>query len=113
MDVDLVFDVRFLPNPYYLDSLRNLLGTDKEVFNYVINNPVANIFIEKVDDLLEFLIPYYIKEGKPQLVIGIGCTGGQHRSVAIAEKLKELLEKNHSVIIKHRDIHKDNIGDDF
>ena len=59
LDVDLVFDVRFLPNPYYLDSLRNLLGTDKEVFNYVINNPVANIFIEKVDDLLEFLIPYY------------------------------------------------------
>ena len=113
LDVDLVFDVRFLPNPYYLDSLRNLLGTDKEVFNYVINNQFANIFIEKVDDLLEFLIPYYIKEGKPQLVIGIGCTGGQHRSVAIAEKLKELLEKNHSVIIKHRDIHKDNIGDDF
>ncbi len=113
LDVDLVFDVRFLPNPYYLDSLRPLSGTDAEVYNYVINNPVTKIFIEKVDDLLEFLIPYYIKEGKPQLVIGIGCTGGQHRSVAIAEKLKDLLKKNHSVIIKHRDIHKDSIGDDF
>ncbi|HHY14055.1 MAG TPA: RNase adapter RapZ [Thermoanaerobacterales bacterium] len=113
LDVDLLFDVRFLPNPYYVEELKKLTGTDLEVFNYVINNPISKIFIEKLKDLLDFLIPYYIKEGKPQLVIGIGCTGGQHRSVAIAEKLKMFFEKNHSVTTNHRDIHKDNTGDDF
>jgi RNase adapter protein RapZ len=107
-DADLVFDVRFIPNPYYLPELRKLTGNDKEVQDYVLQWDEAKDFIPKLEDMLDFLIPNYIKEGKNQLVIAIGCTGGKHRSVTVSNKLYSLLhEKKHSVNIQHRDIHKD------
>ena len=86
-DADLVFDVRFLPNPYYVDELRPMSGNDPEVRDYVMGNEKAGEFLDKLTDLLEFLIPNYIIEGKTQLVIGIGCTGGKHRSVTLANAL--------------------------
>ena len=93
-DADLVFDVRFLPNPYYVDELRPMSGNDPEVRDYVMGNEKAGEFLDKLTDLLEFLIPNYIIEGKTQLVIGIGCTGGKHRSVVSTEMLyQHLLEK--------------------
>jgi UPF0042 nucleotide-binding protein len=111
LDSDLVFDVRFLPNPYYINSLKDHTGQDEDVRNYVLKWPQANEFLKKLEDLVEFLIPNYIEEGKSQLVISIGCTGGKHRSVTIAEALyKYLIEKNHRAIIHHRDIEKDNRG---
>ena len=107
-DADLVFDVRFIPNPYYIDSMRKLTGKNESVQKYVLEIPETGIFLEKLVDMLEFLIPHYKKEGKSQLVIGIGCTGGRHRSVAIAEALyRALMEKQHRVVIDHRDIEKD------
>ena len=110
-DADLVFDVRFLPNPYYLEDLRPLSGNDKAVRDYVMNNDKAKEFLEKLVDMIEFLIPNYILEGKTQLVIGIGCTGGKHRSVTLANELYEVLERsdNYGVRIEHRDIGKDAI----
>lgn len=109
MDCDLVFDVRFIPNPYYIPSMRKLTGRNEIVRNYVLNNEQTITFFEKLEDLLSFLIPNYIKEGKSQLVIGVGCTGGRHRSVAIAELLHNTLtDKQYSVIIDHRDIQRDN-----
>ncbi|CDF58449.1 RNase adapter RapZ [Thermobrachium celere] len=112
LDCDLVFDVRFIPNPYYIDELKRLSGNDKAVFDYVFKWDETNKFVEKTTELLEFLIPNYIKEGKSQLVIGIGCTGGRHRSVAIANKIYENLKNNnHTVLISHRDITKDIAGD--
>jgi len=108
IDCDLVFDVRFLPNPFYIESMKNLTGENDTVIDYVLGCKEAKVFLEKLIDLIEFLIPNYIKEGKSQLVIGIGCTGGKHRSVVIANYLYgNLLEKQHSVIIDHRDIDKD------
>lgn len=105
LDSDLVFDVRFLPNPYYIESLKKLSGNDREVREYVMKWPEAIIFSDKLIDMIEYLIPYYIKEGKTQLVIAIGCTGGRHRSVTIANLLsKTLKEKEHRVITDHRDI---------
>ena len=93
-DVDLVFDVRFLPNPYYDLSLRPLTGNDRPIQEFVMKHEESRVFLEKLEDMLKFLIPNYIKEGKYNLVIGIGCTGGKHRSVtitnALAEKLKQL-----------------------
>lgn len=86
-DADLVFDVRFLPNPFYIDELKYKTGNDKEVQDYVMGFPEASVFINKLADMVEFLIPNYIKEGKYQLVIGIGCTGGKHRSVTLANHL--------------------------
>lgn len=86
-DADLVFDVRFLPNPYYIDELKQKTGNDKEVQDYVMQFPEAGIFLDKLTDMLDFLIPNYIKEGKYQLVVAIGCTGGQHRSVTLANEL--------------------------
>lgn len=86
-DADLVFDVRFLPNPYYVDELKQKTGNDKEVQDYVMQFPEAVEFLDKLEDMLTFLIPNYIKEGKYQLVIAIGCTGGQHRSVTLANEL--------------------------
>ncbi len=86
-DADLVFDVRFLPNPYYIDELKQKTGNDKEVQDYVMQFPEAGIFLDKLTDMLDFLIPNYIKEGKYQLVVAIGCTGGQHRSVTLAGEL--------------------------
>jgi UPF0042 nucleotide-binding protein len=109
IDCDLVFDVRFLPNPYYIPSMRKLTGKNEKVSNYVLNNEETITFFEKLVDLLDFLLPNYIKEGKSQLVIGIGCTGGRHRSVAIAELLHNtLVDKQYSAIIGHRDIERDN-----
>ena len=110
-DADLVFDVRFLPNPYYIEELRPMSGNDQAVRDYVMNNEVAKQFLTKLTDMVEFLIPNYISEGKTQLVIGIGCTGGKHRSVTLANELYEALEKTESygVRIEHRDIGKDAI----
>lgn len=110
-DADLVFDVRFLPNPYYIEELRPKSGNDKEVRDYVMSNGKADEFLEKLTDMVEFLIPNYIAEGKTQLVIGIGCTGGKHRSVTLANALYEALGKTESygVRIEHRDIGKDAI----
>ncbi len=110
-DADLVFDVRFLPNPYYIEELRPKSGNDKEVRDYVMDNDKAGEFLEKLSDMVEFLIPNYIAEGKTQLVIGIGCTGGKHRSVTLANELYKVLEKaeNYGVRIEHRDIEKDAI----
>jgi len=105
LDADLIFDVRFIPNPYYIPELKNHTGLVEDVKSYVFKWPQTNIFISKVVDMLEFLIPYYIQEGKTQLVIGIGCTGGHHRSVAISERIGEIMKSNgHRVIISHRDI---------
>ena len=108
-DADLVFDVRFLPNPYYIEELRPHSGNDRQVRDYVMDNKKAEIFLEKMTDLVEFLIPNYVQEGKTQLVIGIGCTGGKHRSVTLANELFEILSKNenYGIRIEHRDIGKD------
>jgi UPF0042 nucleotide-binding protein len=108
LDGDLVYDVRFIPNPFYIPELKQLSGKTEDVTNYVFKWPQTNIFITKVIDMLEYLIPYYIEEGKTQLVVGIGCTGGYHRSVAIAERIGEILKENgQRVIVIHRDL-KDN-----
>lgn len=111
-DADLVFDVRFLPNPYYIDELRPLSGNDKEVRDYVMDNEVSREFLEKLSDMVQFLIPHYVKEGKHQLVIAIGCTGGKHRSVTLANKLFERLseqDENYGLKKEHRDLEKDAI----
>lgn len=109
-DSDLVFDVRFLPNPYYDLELRPLTGNDEPVQKYVMNCDEAHTFLDKFDDMLQFLIPNYIKEGKNQLVISIGCTGGKHRSVTIANNVYTRLSKSpYTVRIVHRDIAKDAI----
>jgi len=107
LDADLIMDVRFLPNPFYIQELKPLSGSDQPVYDYVFNFDVTKKFTEKFLELIEFLIPYYQKEGKTNLVIAIGCTGGQHRSVAIANFLaKTLLEKNYEVYLRHRDLEK-------
>ncbi len=105
-DADLVFDVRFLPNPFYIDELKHKTGNDTEVQDYVMNFPEAAVFLEKLTGMLDFLIPNYIKEGKHQLVIGIGCTGGKHRSVTLANELYAGMKDhgNYGVKLYHRDI---------
>jgi len=104
LDADLVFDVRFLPNPFYVEELRNFTGNDIKVREYVMNSPVSVEFCNKLNDMISFLIPQYIKEGKNQLVIAIGCTGGMHRSVTIAHVLNDYLkEKGYRVLMNHRD----------
>lgn len=110
-DSDLVFDVRFLPNPYYIDELREKTGNDPEVQDYVMENEKAQTFLDKLTDMIDFLIPNYILEGKNQLIISIGCTGGKHRSVTLANALYQKLDKqeNYGVRIEHRDIGKDAI----
>lgn len=103
-DADLVFDVRFLPNPFYVEGLKQLTGLDREVQEYVMGYPEAHEFIDKLADMLRFLIPNYIKEGKYQLVIGIGCTGGQHRSVTLAGELyNRLKDGDYGITLRHRD----------
>ena len=92
MDADLVFDVRFLPNPYYLEELRPLTGLDRKVAGYVFQSPQTRTFMEKIADLLDFLLPLYIEEGKLSLTVAIGCTGGRHRSVAVAVALRDYLK---------------------
>lgn len=110
-DADLVFDVRFLPNPYYAEDLRPKTGEEKEVRDYVMQHGTAALFLDKLNDMLEFLIPNYVLEGKNQLVIAIGCTGGKHRSVTIARSVYDRFKSREEfgIKIEHRDIDKDNI----
>ncbi len=109
IDSDLVFDVRFAPNPYYIPDMRPFTGNDVIIKDYVMQFEVTQVFLEKLIDMIDFLIPNYSTEGKNQLVIAIGCTGGKHRSVTIANNLYKHLEaKGHAVNIQHRDIDKDN-----
>ncbi len=105
LDVDLVFDVRFLPNPHYIDEIKDFTGNDKVVQDYVMKWPESIEFAKKLNDMIDFLIPYYVREGKSQLFIAIGCTGGKHRSVTIANILYNYIkEQGHRVKINHRDI---------
>ena len=108
-DADLVFDVRFLPNPYYIDELRPHTGMDEDVFQYVMDCQAAADFADKLEDMMKFLIPNYAKEGKTSLVIGIGCTGGKHRSVTLARVLYDRLQetREYGIRLEHRDIGKD------
>ena len=104
-DADLVFDVRFLPNPFYVDSLKNLTGLDSAVQDYVMGYKEASEFLDMLENMLRFLIPNYVKEGKYQLVVAIGCTGGHHRSVTLANQLYERLKGGEcGITIKHRDV---------
>ena len=109
-DSDMVMDVRFLPNPYYDVELRPKTGNDKEIQEFVMQYPEATEFIDKLEDLIQFLIPQYISEGKNQLVISIGCTGGKHRSVTLANELYKRLneeDREYGLKIEHRDLSKD------
>ena len=105
-DADLVFDVRFLPNPFYIDDLKHKTGNDKEVQDYVMNNTEATVFMDKLTDMIQFLIPNYVKEGKYRLVIAIGCTGGKHRSVTLANELYKRMRDagNYGIKLYHRDV---------
>jgi len=105
-DADLVFDVRFLPNPFYIDELKHQTGNDLPVQEYVMGFPEAEGFLQKLEEMLLFLIPNYVKEGKYQLVVGIGCTGGKHRSVTLANELYKRLKNkgNYGLTIQHRDV---------
>lgn len=103
IDADLVFDVRFLPNPFYIEELKPLTGLDKEVSDYVLKWTETQTLIDKLTDLLHFLIPQYKNEGKAQLVIAFGCTGGQHRSVTLAEYYGKLLAEQNKTVVTHRD----------
>ncbi|WP_405728885.1 RNase adapter RapZ [Anaerotignum sp.] len=107
-DSDLVFDVRFLPNPFYIQELKELTGNDEPVSSYVMNFEESQLFLRKLLDMVEFLIPLYIKEGKNNLVISIGCTGGKHRSVTLANALYAALgQEKHMLLLQHHDIEKD------
>jgi UPF0042 nucleotide-binding protein len=107
LDSDLVFDVRFLPNPHYVEHLRPLTGNNEEVKEYVWKWTITHKFFQKLVDMIQFLVPCYIKEGKPHLVISIGCTGGKHRSVSMVNELEKILKgKNYRVIKEYRDIEK-------
>lgn len=110
VDSDLVFDVRFLPNPYYLPELKQKTGNDEEVYQYVMKSEAANEFLNRLEDMLTFLIPNYIIEGKNQLVVSIGCTGGKHRSVTLANAIVSKLKKlSYGIKVEHRDIEKDSL----
>jgi UPF0042 nucleotide-binding protein len=107
MDGDMIFDVRFLPNPFYIEELKYHTGKESVIKEYLFSFPETQTFLNKLDEMLEFLIPNYIKEGKNQLVIGIGCTGGVHRSVTIADAIADKLKGHgHYVTQEHRDIHR-------
>lgn len=105
-DADLVFDVRFLPNPFYIDQLKEKTGNDKEVQDYVLGFDEAELFMEKLTDMIGFLIPNYVKEGKYSLVVAVGCTGGKHRSVTLANELyKRIKDKGtYGIKLYHRDV---------
>lgn len=108
VDSDLVFDVRFLPNPFYIPELKQFSGNEEPVKEYVLKHEVTKNFLDKLNDMLGFLLPNYVKEGKRQLIISVGCTGGRHRSVAIANALYEILkEQGHKATVEHRDISED------
>jgi len=105
LDADLVFDVRFLPNPYWIDELRNHIGSEQIIKDYLVKYPITNTFMNKLNNFLLFLIPYYIKEGKAQLSIAIGCTGGKHRSVSVADWLGvSLRQRGYNSVVEHRDV---------
>lgn len=108
IDADLIFDVRFLPNPHYVDTLRPMTGLNSEVYDYVMKWPETQEFLTKLLDFLQFMIPQFVKEGKSQVVVGIGCTGGKHRSVSIAEYLGKMLGNGETerVRVSHRDSHR-------
>lgn len=109
-DADMVFDVRFLPNPYYIEELKDKNGNDREIQDYVMGFEPSHIFADKLEDMLKFLIPNYILEGKNQLVIAIGCTGGKHRSVTLANEIHKRLKvegAGYGLRLEHRDIEKD------
>lgn len=108
IDADLIFDVRFLPNPHYVDTLRPMTGLNSEVYEYVMKWPETQEFLTKLLDFLQFMIPQFVKEGKSQVVVGIGCTGGKHRSVSIAEYLGKMLGNGETerVRVSHRDSHR-------
>jgi UPF0042 nucleotide-binding protein len=107
LDVDLVFDCRFLPNPHWVDSLRPLTGLDEPVQQYVAAQPETAEFLTRLDSLMELLLPAFVKEGKSYLSIGVGCTGGTHRSVYLAEELGRLLrQRGFFPMVKHRDLGK-------
>lgn len=109
-DADLVFDVRFLPNPYYIEELKYKTGNDKEIQDYVMGFEPAHVFVDKLEDMLKFLLPNYVLEGKNQLVIAIGCTGGKHRSVTLANEIYKRLQvedAGYGIKMEHRDIEKD------
>ena len=105
-DADLVFDVRFLPNPFYIDELKHKTGNDQAVQDYVMGYEESHVFMDKLEDMIRFLIPNYVKEGKYRLVIAIGCTGGKHRSVTLANVLFRRLKEqgSYGVILHHRDV---------
>lgn len=108
VDADLIFDVRFIENPFYIDELRPLSGQDEPVKRFVLGNDITKEFLQKVMDMLKFLIPHYIEEGKRQLIIGIGCTGGRHRSVAITDEVtRQLRYQGHHASAFHRDCEED------
>ncbi len=105
LDADMVFDVRFLPNPFYVESLRCKSGEDQEVRDYIVKWPVTHQFLTRLQSFIDFLVPHYVKEGKSQLVIAIGCTGGMHRSVFVAGKIRDSLsDQGYQVALEHRDI---------
>jgi Predicted P-loop-containing kinase len=105
LDADMVFDMRFLPNPFYVENLKNHTGRDQDVREYVLSFPRARLFIDKITDLVAYLAPYYLEQDKKQLIIALGCTGGMHRSVAIAEELFAIFKKQgHRVTLEHRDL---------
>jgi UPF0042 nucleotide-binding protein len=108
IDADMVFDMRFIPNPFYQEELREHTGRDKDVRDYVLSFPRTKLFIEKVSELVGYIAPYYLEQDKKQLVIAIGCTGGVHRSVVVAEELYSIFKsQGHNVVIEHRDIEKE------
>ncbi|PKK39757.1 putative P-loop-containing kinase [Clostridiaceae bacterium JG1575] len=108
VDADLIFDVRFIENPFYIDELRSLSGLDQPVKDFVLGNDITKVFLEKVLDLLVFLVPHYLEEGKKQLIVGIGCTGGRHRSVAITEEIALRMRHNGCPATSfHRDCEED------
>ncbi len=112
-DADLVFDVRFLPNPFYIDELKHKTGNDREVQDYVMGFQESTEFMDKLVDMVQFLVPNYIKEGKYRLVIAIGCTGGKHRSVTLANELYNRMKDrgNYGVKLYHRDVNEQMIRD--
>ncbi len=110
LDADMVLDVRFLPNPFYIESLRHKSGSVPEVAAYIEEKPVTQEFLKRLDSMIEFLAPQYVKEGKSQLVIAVGCTGGMHRSVFIARHIFDLLvKKGYSANLEHRDLMKNDV----
>ncbi len=110
LDADMVLDVRFLPNPFYIESMRHKSGAVKEVSDYIAGFPVTQEFLEKLDDMIDFLVPQYVKEGKSQFVIAVGCTGGMHRSVFVAKHIFDRLgKKGYPVKLEHRDLMKNDV----